>query len=102
MQPKHQFIQEQFAIDRDGDMVIENAAAPSAAPPQMNGIGTANMMGHCTHRRLSHRYGEAHLASFAAATVNRSAAPKEHALNDGGQGVPILCILHERVRLPPA
>src|SRR5882672_2896556 len=102
MQPKHQVIQEQFGIDRDGDIVVEHAAGPSAAPSKMEGIGTRNMMSHCTRRRLPHLYGEAHVAAFASATVNRSAAPKEHAPSDGGQGLPILFILHERVRASPA
>jgi hypothetical protein len=102
MQPKHQVIQEQFGIDGDGDIAVENTAAPSAAPPKMVGIGTGNMMSRSTHRPMSQLYGEAHLLSFASATVNCPAAPKEHAPGDGGQGAPILFILNECVRAPPA
>jgi hypothetical protein len=50
---------------------------------------------------MFHLYGEAHFISFASATVNPSAAPKEHALGDGGQRVPILFILHECLGAPP-
>jgi hypothetical protein len=102
MQPKHQFIQKELGIDRDGDIVVENAADPSAAASQMDGVGTRNVMRGCTCRRMCHLDCEAHLASFAPATVNRSAAPKEHALSDSGQSVPVLFILHERLRVPPA
>src|SRR6266851_4098537 len=102
MQPKHQVIQEQCVIDRNGDIVVENAAGPSAAPPKMDGIGGRNMMSHCTRRRMSHLYGEAHVAAFASAPVNRSAEPKEHAPGDGRQGAPVLFILDERVRAPSA
>src|ERR1700686_1370360 len=102
MQPKHQFIQEQFGIDGDGDIALENAAGPSSAPPNMDGIGSGDMMSRRAYRRTPQLYGEAHLTSFASATVNRSPAPKEHALGDGGQGVPILFILHECARAPAA
>jgi hypothetical protein len=102
MQPKHQLIQEQVGIDGNGDIVVENTAGPSAAPPKMDGIGSGNMMSRCAHRPISQLYGEAHLMSFAPTTVNPSPAPKEHALGDGGQRVPILFILNECVRAPPA
>jgi hypothetical protein len=82
--------------------VFENAAGPSASSSKMNGVGARNVMGYRPRRRMSRLYGEAHFPSFASATVNQSAAPKEHALGDAGQGVPILFILHEYLGPPPA
>jgi hypothetical protein len=101
MQPNHQIIQEQIAIDGCGDVVLENAAGPPASPSKMNRIGARNVTGHCAHRRIPPLYGETNFISFAAATVYRSAAPEEHALSDGGQGVPILFIQHKCLGAPP-
>jgi hypothetical protein len=101
MQPNHQIIQEQIAVDGDGNVVLENAAGPSASPSKMNGIGARNVMGDCAHRRIPSLYGEANFISFEPATVYRSAAPEEHALGGRGQGPPILFIEDQRLAAPP-
>jgi hypothetical protein len=102
VQPNHQIIQEQIGIDGNGNIMAENAAAPSATPSKVIRIGARNVVGYCAHRRMLHLYGEAQFVPLASAAVYRSAAPKECALRDDRQGAPILFILNERLRAPPA
>jgi hypothetical protein len=102
MQPNYQFIQKQIGIDRHGNIVVENAAGPSASLSKMSGIGARNVMGYCAHRRMFHLYGEAQFVPLASAAVYCSAAPKECALRDDRQGAPIRFILNECLRAPPA
>jgi hypothetical protein len=51
---------------------------------------------------MFHLYGEAHFVPLASAAIYRSAAPKECALRNDGQGAPIRFILDECLRAPPA
>jgi hypothetical protein len=102
MQPNHQFIQKQIGIDRNGNVVIENAAGPPASSSKMNGIGARNVMRYRAHRCVFHLYGEAHFVPFASAAEYRSATPKECALRDDRQGAPIRFVLNECLRAQPA
>jgi hypothetical protein len=102
MQPNHQIIQEEIPVDRDGNVVLENAARPSASSPKMNGIGTRNVMGDGALRRIPPLYGEANFVSFASTTIYRSAAPEKHATCGSGQGLPVFFIQHQRLGVPPA
>jgi hypothetical protein len=102
MQPNHQIIQEEIAVDRDDNVMLENAAGPSASSPKMNGIGTRNVMGDGAHRRILPLNGEPNFVSFASTTIYRPAAPEEHAPGGSGQGLPIFFIQHQRLGVPPA
>jgi hypothetical protein len=101
MQPDHQIIQIQIGIDRNGNIVVKNAAGPPPTTSKVNRIGAGNVMGYCAHRRMFHLYGEAHFVPLASAAMNRSAAPKECALRKERQGAPIRFILNECLRAPP-
>jgi len=98
VQPNHQVIEVQLGIDGRRRVVAENAAAPSATAPKVNGIGAGNMPSHRADRRSFEADGEAHFGTFATASMDRSAAPKEHARRDRAEGSPILSILHEGER----
>jgi hypothetical protein len=102
MQPYHQVIQKKLGIDRNGGIVMEDRACPATAAAKITGVGPGDVTHHCPDRRETHLQGEAQFASFAPATVNRTAAPKQHPPRNRTDGLPILIIPHQRIRPPPA
>src|SRR5271170_4920180 len=98
MQPNHQIVQEQISVHGDGNVVIENTAGPAAAASKVNRIGARDMVCHRSRGGASHLHGEAHFISLASAAVNPSAAPKEHALGNRREDMPIFLILYEWMR----
>jgi hypothetical protein len=102
MQPNDQVIQEKLAVDEVCGIALENLADPTAAAPKMNGVAGGNMVYHSAHRRMSQLQGEANVAAFAPAAMNRPSTPKEHALRGDRQSLPIVVVLHQRIRASSA
>jgi hypothetical protein len=102
MQPNHQIVEKNLIRQWNDEIVVEYDVTPTPAIPEMSGVGRRHVLGHGANGGVSNLQGEVDTGSVAAAAVNRSSTPKEHAAGADSQRAPVVIGLDQGLRAMPA